>query len=726
MNIAHRKSNRCPLRQTCGVLLATLLLFGANVAALAQSQNPVVTENANSGTDAWIITNSANDTDQQIKGYASATSVNKGQSIDFFISVNTTQTYNIDVYRMGWYNGAGGRLMKSASSLNGSTQVMPVYESATGMVSYPWEISYTLAVPASWTSGIYLAKLTNSQGYENYISFVVRDDARTADLLYQQPVTTYQAYNPFPRIQNQTPQRLTIGDEPDPEISPATEIGNAEPLTLAQQEEDSVGVMPTATTLADIGKSLYEYNSSSELTGGGTTRALKVSFDRPYEGWGDGQFFSWEYYLVGWLEKNGYDVAYATDIDLHRNGAAGLQRAKALISAGHDEYWSKAMYDAAEQVRDSGKDIAFLGSNAVYWQIRFAANASGAADRVIICYKSPSLDPETNPALESTRWRDVGRPEQSLVGVQYTTDNEWAFNTDYVVTNSDHWVYAGTGFSDGDTVRGITGYEVDTLYPDVVKPDSQNQTILAASPFTGRDGTSTLSNASIYQAPSGAWVFATGTMSWPWALQHEEFVDARIESVTKNILQRFIDGDPATPKLTTMSFDADTDGFSYLDDAFHSTSNHSHANGYYAPGRGFTGGGIAIRLGGADDVATTNMSGGWRSTFELTSSSNVTMSFRYALSQTPDYEIGAYSEMLLDVDGQLYGTSPNDYIARVSGDGDGGDWPSTNWQTFTIDLGALAAGTHQYTLGGFGNQRSDANENTEILIDDVSVTVTNN
>ncbi len=702
-------------------MLATLVLFGASGTALALAQNPVVVENANPGTDAWIINNSADDTVQQIKGYASATSVNKGQNIDFFVSVNTAQTFAIDVYRMGWYNGAAGRLMKNVGALNGTNQAKPLYDSATGMVSYKWTSSYTLAVPTTWTSGIYMAKLTNSQGYENYINFVVRDDARTADLMYQQPVTTYQAYNPFPRIQNQTPQALVLGERADSgSIAPGGQYGNPQPPVKPPLQVASVATLSTAA-LADIGKSLYEYNSSTTLTSAGTTRALKVSFDRPYEGWGDGQFFSWEYYLVSWLERNGYDVTYSTDIDLHLKGASQLQGSKALISAGHDEYWSKTMFDAAEQIRDSGKDIAFLGSNAVYWQIRLEANTSGAANRVIVSYKDPALDPETIPALETYRFRDVGRPEQSLVGVQYIMDNEWEFNTDYVVTHSDHWIYAGTGFNDGDTVRGITGYEVDTLYADVVKPQSQNQTILASSPFTGRFGTNTLSNASIYQAPSGAWVFATGTMSWPWALQHDEYVDTRIQTTTNNILQRFINGDPVDSKVFTANFDSDADGFNYLDDTFRNTSNHAHANGYHAPARGFTGGGIAVRLGGSDDVAATNMSGGWRSTFNLTASSNVTLTFRYALSQTPDYESDEYSEMLVEVDGQLYGTPPNDYIARVSGDGDGGSWPSTNWQLFTLDLGTLAAGTHQFTIGGFGNQRSDANENTEILIDDVTV-----
>lgn len=706
-------------------LPAIILLIGSIATAQAQDQNPVVVENAKPGTDSWTINNSANDTDQQIKGFASATSVNKGENIDFLVSVNVAQTFDIDIYRMGWYNGAGGRLMTSISSLNGTPQAAPDYDITTGMVSYRWKTSYTLAVPSSWTSGIYLAKLTNSQGYENYISFVVRDDARTSDFLYQQPVTTYQAYNPFPRIQNQTPLRLLPGVEPNTGISLAGLTALPRPPATRYRPVAALTDL-SAVEQADIGKSLYEFNSSSTSTMAGTTRALKVSFDRPYEGWGDGQFFSWEYYLVGWLERNGYDVAYATDVDLHRRGASQLQRTKALLSAGHDEYWSQAMYDGAEQARDSGKDIAFFGSNAVYWQIRFAANADGVANRIIVCYKDPALDPETSPALKTTRWRDVGRPEQTLVGVQYITDNEWAFNTDYVVSNSDHWAYAGTGFSDGDTVRGITGYEVDTLHAGTALPQSQNQTILSASPFTGRDGTNTLTNASIYQAPSGAWVFATGTMSWPWALQHESFLDERIQITTHNILRRFINGDPVSSTLLTADFESGLGDFTYIDDAFRATNNHAHANGYYAPSRGYDGSGIAVRLGGGGNAPALDMSGGWRTSFELPSSQSVMLSFRYALSQTPDYESDEYSDMLLSIDGQLHAAPPIDYIARLYGDGDGGSWPSTNWRLFSLDLGILSAGSHQITIGGYGNKRSDENEVSEILIDNVTVTALGN
>jgi len=78
----------------------------------AWGQNPIVVENQNSGSTNWNLNNTGSDAVGQIKGYASAVSINKGESITFFVSVNPAQTFTIDVYRLGWYGGAGGRLMQ--------------------------------------------------------------------------------------------------------------------------------------------------------------------------------------------------------------------------------------------------------------------------------------------------------------------------------------------------------------------------------------------------------------------------------------------------------------------------------------------------------------------------------------------------------------------------------------------------------------------------------------
>ncbi len=287
-----------------GIFLYLISLTGLLVSpAHGQASSPIAVENQQAGTSQWQIPfgSAATDSGGQIKGYASATSVNKGENISFYVSVNPAQTYTIDVYRMGWYQGLGGRLMQHIGPLSGVQQPTCPTDGTTGMIECQWAPAYTLATQTSWTSGIYLALMINAQGYQNYIVFVVRDDSRVAALLYQQPVTTYQAYNDYP-FDNTT------------------------------------------------GKSLYSFNSYGATTVSGGPNAVKVSFDRPYMSDGTGiawgqSFFSWEFAFVRWMEKSGYDVTYATDVDTHTNGSM-LLNYRGILSGGHDEYWSKPMYDA--------------------------------------------------------------------------------------------------------------------------------------------------------------------------------------------------------------------------------------------------------------------------------------------------------------------------------------------------------------------------------------------
>jgi hypothetical protein len=465
------------------------------------TDNPTTRENQQPGSNKWQLGLAgfriADDATAQIVGYASATSINKGEAVNFYVSVTPVQTYTIDIYRVGWYGGRGGRLLQHIDPINGIHQPGCPPEASTGMIVCHWQPSYTLNVPTNWTSGIYLALLTNAKSYQNYIVFAVRDDQRAADLLYQQSVTTYQAYNNFP--------------------------------------DDG-----------KTGKSLYNYNSYGDNTISGNTRAVKVSFDRPYN-YGAGQFMNWEINFVRWLERSGYDVAYSTDIDTHSAGER-LRHYKAFLSVGHDEYWSKEMYDAVEAARDMGVNLAFFGADAISWQVRFEPSADGVSNRVIVCYKDAALDPVQNQTT-TVDWRNqrIKRPEQSLIGIQYTSQltntSHLKNNAPYVITASSNWVYAQTGLKDGDSIPGLVGYESDRLVPNFPRPRNTSYTILSKSPFTTTGNIEDYSNAAVYQAPSGAWVFAAGTVSWSWGLDdynNRGVVDPRIQRVTENILDRFV------------------------------------------------------------------------------------------------------------------------------------------------------------------------------------------
>src|SRR5437899_10057126 len=155
---------------------AVLGLFASAIMAPASStlaaDNPIVTENQQPGSSAWRLTPPmiTNDAIGQIKGYASATSVNQNESITLYVTVNPAQTYTIDFFRMGWYGGLGGRLLFHVGPLNGARQANCLPDATTGLIDCAWSGSYTLTVPASWTSGVFVALLTNSQGFQNYVT----------------------------------------------------------------------------------------------------------------------------------------------------------------------------------------------------------------------------------------------------------------------------------------------------------------------------------------------------------------------------------------------------------------------------------------------------------------------------------------------------------------------------------------------------------------------------
>jgi hypothetical protein len=470
------------------------------VAQAAQpGSNPVKAENALPGTSDWTITKPATSS-HLIEGYADKVSVNIGGQIGLYVNASPATLYNLDVFRMGWYKGAGARRLLRVSNLSGAAQPACPLEPTRGLVQCNWNRSYTLGVPSAWTSGVYLARLTRTDGYQSYIIFVVRDDAGSSALLFQTSVATYQAYNAWG------------------------------------------------------GESLY---GSSDTTGeiGTAGHAFAVSFDRPYDrGYGSGDFLFWEYPMVRWLEMNGYDVSYTTDIDTDFS-VDSLLRHKAFLSVGHDEYWSRNMYDHVEYARDRGVSLGFFGGNIDFWQVRFESSANGS-DRVMICYKDKTLDPEygQHNDLVTVKWRDplLNRPEQSLIGQMWESWFHPPTSFALRPINTNLWPYAGTGLHDGADVQGMVGYEYDRVFSDV--PTAPGLQILASSPVVNVNGTPSVSNVTLYTASSGARVFSAGSIQWSWGLDDEALevglndwsmhhtANYAIRRMTANILDNFIAG----------------------------------------------------------------------------------------------------------------------------------------------------------------------------------------
>lgn len=442
-----------------------------------------VAENKRPGTSAWRITNLG--AADAIHGYADQQSVLPGQSFRLYVST-TASSFRVDAFRFGWYSGHQARLVWASAPVRGQRQTAVRTAAGTHMVTAPWRPSLTVST-ASWPPGSYLLRLDAASGAERYVPVTVRSASTAGAVVILNDNTTWQAYN-------------TWG-----------------------------------------GYSLYQ--GPDGLPSG---RGYAVSFDRPYDGDGAVRFLAFDQAAIALAERTGIPLAYETDVDLDQHPGL-LAGARAVITLGHDEYYSLAMRDALMNARNAGTNLAFLGANAIYRHIRFAAG-----DRVIICYKAAALDPLSGKdnAQTTQQWRDPPdpRPESVITGVFYECN---PVSAPWVVYDPSSWIFAGTGAYKGERFPGMVGPEYDRLNPAV--PFPRPLQVLAHSPLTC-DGFSTYSDSAYYTVASGAGVFASGTMRWVCAMRGPSCghgltraAELFVDRATANLLRAFAAGPAGRP-----------------------------------------------------------------------------------------------------------------------------------------------------------------------------------
>ena len=542
------------------LLLVLLQPAGAKADVVCPNPVPVVNENqCHSGTSSWQV----DEYSQSLGGFTTKTSFDLGESVTLKIGrdgpVTPTRTVSVSVYRMGYYEGLNGRLVNSASNvaINNTFACEPM-DPITGKVSCSnWNPTYTIPASAFPASGVYLAKLKASTGDETQVVFTVRDDERqpSSDLLYVLPIDSYAAYNIFG------------------------------------------------------GKSLY-YGIEGENTVAGTSRAVKVSFDRPFSQ--AGAHLNWftgpDLDLLAWLEKQGYDVAYTDDVQVATHPGELLDHEVDVVS-GHSEYWTEQEFNAFKAARDAGVNIASFSANTAYWKVRYENG-----NRTLVCYKTVEgagstgsgsisdndwgpdgikgtaddalgLDgkagtADDNPQNSTTTFRDNGAPpgdpgappggrvgpdmpENQLFGVMYVGDND---AHDFPITvppgnaNEEfaaNRIWRNSGISENSTTdigSSLVGWEWDAIpsqaqylsrepsgvksvYATNVQTVNTNSWLLDEGRLRNTEpppGQPATVGGVEYRAPSGAEVFASGSMEWSRGLTSEP--DQRIQQATYNVL----------------------------------------------------------------------------------------------------------------------------------------------------------------------------------------------
>lgn len=469
------------------------LAAGDRAAALAQ-------ENAKAGTKDWQLTYTRVDPSTRyrcpwIEGYVSHASIRAGEALSLYVSTNPPAPFTVDFYRMGYYGGMGARHMKRLGPFDGGVQPDPDVGDKR-VRECRWESCATMEIPDDWLSGVYLGKLSLLEGrYQSYVVFIVRDD-RQADVLFQCSDNTWQAYNRW----------------------------------------------PDQYALYDDGQSEWALKPD-----------IHVSYDRPYGKYcqildaplsqGSGEFLLWEFPLAYWLEREGYDVTYCSNTDIHAD-ASCLARARSFISVGHDEYWSLEQFEHVKGAVDDGLNAAFFSGNTCCFVTPFYVASDGTPNRIIT--RAGRFGGLTE--LEQGKMGPFpvqGPNEASLIGARTITP----FNGsgDWIASDTSSWIFDGSGMKDGDSIPGLIGWEFHGDPADI-----PGLKVVAEGTAVNAGGDSAHWTSTLYPGPKNNWVFNAATIWWAQGLStppghmlpyshygRPHGPHDQVQRITKNILDRF-------------------------------------------------------------------------------------------------------------------------------------------------------------------------------------------
>ncbi len=305
-----------------------------------------------------------------------------------------------------------------------------------------------------WQSGLYYVRLTGKDGRIGYAPFIVRPRklglARVAVVL---PTNTWQAYN--------------------------------------FRDEDGNG----------FGDTWYAKGAQS------TVRLGRAYLRRGVPP----QYRKYDLGFLRWLAQRGkaFDALSETDLESISTGDVLAARYDLIVMAGHHEYVTVHEYDSLQRFRDLGGNLAFLGSNNLFWQVL-----------------------REGPILRRTvKWRDAGRPEAALVGVQYRANDDGRTQRPYVVRGAAAlpWLFAGTGLQDGTTFGPLGGYGIEI---DATTPSTPPGAVVAAE-IPDIFGPGLTAQMSYYETPAGAKVFAAGAMDFGGTA-----LEPPVSQILENLWQR--------------------------------------------------------------------------------------------------------------------------------------------------------------------------------------------
>jgi hypothetical protein len=214
----------------------------------------------------------------------------------------------------------------------------------------------------------------------------------------------------------------------------------------------------------------------------------RVDISRPYNDSGIPlRFRDFDSAIVAWLSARG-NVDFLTDLDLEHVASGDLLAHvyDLIVFPGHEEYTTAHEYNVVRRFRNLGGNLMFLSANNFFWKVVFQGQVMRRVGE----------------------WRNLGRPEAGLVGVQYVASNYGVHQGAYIAnTAGAPWFFAGTGLANGQSF-GSYGYEID-----IRSPATPAGAILLAS-IPDLMGPGRTAEMTYYETAAGAKVFAAGALNF--------------------------------------------------------------------------------------------------------------------------------------------------------------------------------------------------------------------
>ncbi len=219
-----------------------------------------------------------------------------------------------------------------------------------------------------------------------------------------------------------------------------------------------------------------------------------VDLERPYRDRGvPPRYKRYDLGYLKWLQWTGKTPDIVADDDLEAFASGDELRAlyDLVVFPGHSEYVTAHAYDVVERYRDLGGRLIFLSANNFFWKV----------------------EKEGSTMRRIKLWRNDGRPEARLCGVQYRANDDGTRQGPFevVATEAVPWLFEGTGLANGSTIGemvGGYGIEIDATTAD----SPPGTTVIAVIPNLFGPGLS--AEMSYYETAAGARVFAAGVLDF--------------------------------------------------------------------------------------------------------------------------------------------------------------------------------------------------------------------